>query len=82
MSPGASLDFLVERKIYWSCRDSNTISSSLFAVVRYPSFASLPYIYDLFYLSHSPNETCGRHSTEYDVSCFIIVSTSQLLQLD
>jgi hypothetical protein len=82
MGPGASLDVLVEIKITWSCRDLNTISSSLVTILRYPSFASLPYVYDLFCVSQSPNETCGSHSTEYDVSCFTIVSTSQLLQLD
>jgi hypothetical protein len=82
MGPGTILDVLVERKIPWSCRDLNTILSSLVIILRYPSFASLPYIYDLYYVSQSPNEPCGSRSTEYDVSSFTIISTSQLLQPD
>ena len=68
MDLGESLDVLVERKISCSCRDSNTISSSLVTTLRHPGFASLPCIYDLFYVSLSLNETCVSHSTEYDVS--------------
>jgi hypothetical protein len=82
MGPGASLDVLVERKILCSCRYSNTISSSLVTKLRHPSFSSLPYIYDLFYVSQSPNETCDSHTTEYEVPCFTIISKSQLLQSD
>jgi len=82
MDLGDSLDVLMERKISCSCRDSNNISSSLVTTLRHPDFAFLPCIYDLFYVSRSLNETCDSHSAEYDISCFTIVPTPQLLQPD